>query len=155
ITVYERKSNLVGQAQKHFNTAIELWKRSGPAKVTGRDEADKAQRTADAIRWVAAAQFYLAESKYEQFLGLKFPTGLNFDPAKKAKLQESQKKCGAWYDQKTKLAAGVNTSYRQIVDTATSGGMNINAAQWAIAGAARMGEVLENFSDALFTAEIP
>jgi pentatricopeptide repeat protein len=155
ITVYERKGNLVAQAQKHFTAAVDLWKRSGPAKISGRDEADKAQRTADAIRWAAAAQFYLAEAKYEQFLGLKFPTGLNFDPAKQAKLKDSQKRFGAWYDQKTKLAAGVNAAYRAIVDTATSGGASINAAQWAIAGAARMGEVLENFSDALFTAEIP
>jgi hypothetical protein len=155
ITVYERKGNLVAESQKHFNAALELWKRSGPAKITGKDEADKAQRTADAIRWTAAAQFYLAEGKYEQFLGLKFPTALNFDPQKPAKLKDSQKRFGAWYDSKTKLAAAVNASYRTIVDTATSGGANINAAQWAIAGAARMGQVLENFSDALFTAEIP
>ena len=155
ITVYDRKTNLVAQAQRHFATAIDLWKKSGPAKVTGKDETDKTVRTAETIRWVAAANFYLGEAKYEQFLGLKFPTGMNFDPGKPAKQKESLKKFKAWQDQKDKLAADVSARYRGVVDTATSGGININAAQWGIASAARMGQVLQNYSDALFTAEIP
>jgi hypothetical protein len=53
------------------------------------------------------------------------------------------------------MATQISAAYGAIVDTATSGGVNINAAQWAIAGAARMGQTLQNFSDALFTAEIP
>jgi hypothetical protein len=104
---------------------------------------------------VAAASFYLGEQKYEQFLGLKFPTGMNFDPGKPAKQKESLKKFQSWKDGKEKLLADVNQRYGGVVTTATSGGVNINAAQWAIASAARMGQALQNYSDALFTAEIP
>jgi tetratricopeptide (TPR) repeat protein len=155
IAVYERKPQLVKEAQSHFRKALDIWKRTGPGKISGKDEADKAQRTADAIRYAAAAEFYLAEAKYEEFLGLKFPDKLNFDPAKAAKMKESQKRFGKWFEDKTKMAAQISAQYGSIVDTATSGGANINAAQWAIAGAARMGQTLQNFSDALFTAEIP
>jgi tetratricopeptide (TPR) repeat protein len=155
INVYERKPQLVAEAQRHFNTAIDLWKRTGPAKITGKDDNDKTYRTAETIRWVAAANFYLGEQKYEQFLGLRFPTGLNFDPGKPAKQKESLKKFKEWKDNKDKLAAEVNQRYSGVVQVATSGGLNINAAQWAIASAARMGQVLQNYSDALFTAEIP
>ncbi len=80
---------------------------------------------------------------------------MNFDPGKPAKQKESLKKFKDWQAQKDKLAADVSARYRGVVDTATSGGININAAQWAIASAARMGQVLQNYSDALFTAEIP
>jgi hypothetical protein len=155
ITVFERKPQLVREAQAHFKRALDVWKRSGPGKVSGKDEADKAQRTADAIRWAAAAEFYLAEAKYEEFLALKFPDKLNFDPEKPAKMKESQKRFKKWFDDKTKLAVVTSGAYGSIVDTATSGGANINAAQWAIAGAARMGQINQNFSDALFTVEIP
>lgn len=155
ITVYERKPNLVAGAQKHFATALELWKKAGAAKITGKDETDKTYRTAETIRWVAAASFYTGEAKYEAFLGLKFPTGLNFDPAKAAKQKDSVKKFKAWQEQKEKLLADVNARYGGVVSTATSGGANINSAQWAIASAARMGQALQNYSDALFTAEIP
>jgi hypothetical protein len=155
ITVTERKPQLVRDAQNHFRAALDLWKKSGPSKISGKDEADKAQRTADAIRYAAAAEFYLGEARYEQFLAMKFPDKLNFDPAKPAKQKDSLKRFGKWFDDKTKAAAQLSTQYGGIVDTATSGGPNINAAQWAIASAARMGQTLQNFSDALFTAEIP
>src|SRR5262249_27656599 len=99
--------------------------------------------------------FYLGEQNYEKFLGLKFPTGLNFDPSKPAKVKESAKKFKEWKTQKEKLYTDANQRYQGVIDSARAGGLYINGAQWAIASAARVGQALQNFSDALFTAEIP
>ncbi len=155
ITVFPRKADMVKRAESHFQAALDIWKKSGPSKIVGKDDADKAVRTADAIRFVAEAQFYLAEPHYEAFLDLKFPTNLNFDPAKPGKLKESTTKLNNFLDDQSKFGEAANSRYGAIVQMATSGGANINAAQWAIAAAAREGQVAQNASDALFTAEIP
>ncbi len=155
LTVHARKPALAKEAERHFKRALDLWKKSGPEKIVGKDENDKAIRTALTIQWTAAAEFYLTESKYEDFLAIKFPTNLNFDPAKQAKAKDSTKRFGKWLEDKQKVAAIVTNQYGTIVDRATKGGANVNAAPWAIASAARVGQVMQNFSDALFTAEIP
>jgi hypothetical protein len=110
---------------------------------------------AETIKWIGAAQFYLGEDRYEDFLALKFPEKLDFDDKRPAKKKDSEKRFVKWKQDKDALAVKVNAIYGKIVDMATSGGLNINAAQWAIAGAARMGQISQNYSDALFTAEIP
>jgi len=123
--------------------------------VSGRDDQDKGRRLGETIQWVAAAEFYLAEDKYEDFLSLKFPEKLDFDDKRPAKKKDSEKRFTKWKQDKDALGAKVNGMYSKIVDLAVSGGANINAAPWAIAGAARMGQLAQNYSDALFTAEIP
>ncbi|NIA16638.1 MAG: hypothetical protein GWP08_21520, partial [Nitrospiraceae bacterium] len=51
-------------------------------KVGAQDEAERRGRLREMVRWVAAAQFQRGEKEYEQFLKLKFPSGLNFDKRK-------------------------------------------------------------------------
>jgi TolA-binding protein len=153
ITLSERKPTEMHRAQEHFNRALALWRKGESLKeITGKDEADVSSRKAKAVYYVAAAQFYLAEGKYEHFLSLKFPTGLNFNSPSRSK--DSLKRFAKWMEDKQNAGAAVNKQYQGIVDLATTGGM-VNAAHWAIAAAAREGQVFQNFSDALFTAEIP
>ncbi len=156
LTVVERKPAMVKKAQEHFNAALRLWANGeGAKKVSGRDDQDKTARMGETIKWIAAAQFNLAEDKYEDFLGLKFPEKLDFDEKRPAKKKDSVKRFAKWKQDKDALGAKVSGMYAKIVDLATSGGVNINAAPSAIAAAARMGQLTQNYSDALFTAEIP
>lgn len=147
VTISDRKGNYVKEAQSHFNTVIKLWAKGDAVnKVPGKDETEKAVRAAEMLYWAAAAHFYLAEEKYEKFLKIKFPEGLDFDPEKPGKLKESQKKFKKWMDDKAaalKLAKG---SYMAVVDMQP---------HWGVASAARVGQLYQHFSDAVFTAEIP
>ena len=79
---------------------------------------------------------------------MKFPAGLDFDPAKPAVAARSLRRFEAWYGAKDALSATIGARYaalvKQVQDPAT-----------AIAAAARFGQVQQNFADALYTAEVP
>lgn len=143
MTVVSRDKRRSKEAMKYFKTAMG-WVGKGAIKKTS-DEGRKAA----AIYWMAATRFNMQGSKYENYLALKFPAGLDFDPKKKKKVKDSIKRFTKWKEQKSKLAAELNKEYGQIKEI-TGGG-----AAWAVAAAARAGQVTQNFSDALFTAEIP
>jgi tetratricopeptide (TPR) repeat protein len=151
IVLHERKPALVKEAQSHFASAIKLYKNGDAAKdVGGKDDTEKAVRTAEMIHYVAEANFYLAEDKYEKFLAIKFPDKLDFDQSKAAKMKDSVKRFKKWMDDKQKSLGDGEKIYMHVVNDIKGGG-----AAWAIASAARVGQLYQNFSDALFTAEIP
>jgi hypothetical protein len=106
---------------------------------------------------VAAARFYLAEQDFEKLLTITFPDKLDFstEPKKKKKLEESTKRFMKYFTDKTKAVVSTRDKYKSIVDGALEGGAAINGAAWAIASAARYGQIYQNFADQLFTAEIP
>lgn len=150
LTVVDRKAKLVKEAQKHFKTAIKLWANGkAVSKVPGKDDAEKAGRVAAMTYWVAAANFYLAEEAYEDFLRIKFPEKLNFDERKPKKKAESIKRFQKWIETKNKALAATKKQYLRLLDFKRGG------ESWAIAGAARVGQLYQNYSDALYTAEIP
>jgi len=152
LTVMDRKRGLVKEAQGHFREALKLYKGGkAVAKVPGKDDAEKAGRVAVMTYYVAAANFYLAEEEYEEFLRIKFPEKLNFDPdPKKAKVKkDSEKRLLKWKETKEKALVKASKSYTSILDFKRGG------EAWAIAGAARVGQLFQNYSDQLFTAEIP
>lgn len=143
LKVVSRDKRKAKEAMKHFKAAMG-WVSKGAIKKT-TDEGRKAV----AIYWMAATRFYMQGGKYESYLSLKFPAGMDFDRKKKKKFKESTKRFSKWFEQKSKLAAGLNKEFDSIKNI-TGGG-----AAWAVAAAARIGQVTQNFSDALFTAEIP
>ncbi len=147
LTVIDRKAGLAKEARQHFATAEKLWK-GGKAvnEVPGKDEAEKQGRAAEMVYWLAAAKFYQAESKYENFLSLKFPDKLDFSPTKEKKKKESEKRFKKWIEDKTKALMSAKTDYMAIVDLQP---------HWGVASAARVGQMYQNYSDAVFTAEIP
>jgi cellulose synthase operon protein C len=156
LTVIARGPQMSAKAKAHFKRAIDLWANGGAAaNIAGKDEAEKNAKIAEVIYWVAAAQFYQGEALYEQFLTLEFPTKLDFNPDKPKVALASKARLEKWLAAKNAGVLNARKVFVPIVDWARQGGVNVSAAHWAIASAARMGQVYQNFSDALFTAEIP
>jgi hypothetical protein len=102
------------------------------------------------------ARYFFAQSKltltdqaFEDYLELKFPQGLNFDPDPKAKAirEKSLKRFNDWVAQKLKVGGEATKGYEGV--------LAIRDAASSITAAARIGQISQNFSDALFTAEIP
>jgi tetratricopeptide (TPR) repeat protein len=151
VQVVSRDERLAKRARKFFQEAVDLWeKKKVQQQIPGESEGDKAIRLAMATYWYAAAKFYLAEDEYEAYLGLKFPTKLDFDPNRPKVKERSEKAFVEWMKQKEKLGGGAAKKYVFIKENIKGGG-----AHWAIAAAARVGQIAQNYSDALFTVEIP
>jgi len=147
LTIIDRKAKLGKEARGHFEAAVKLWK-GGKAtgEVPGKDEGEKQGRTAEMIYWLAAAKFYLAEDKYETFLKIKFPEKLDFDEKKPGKKKDSLKRFTKWVEDRNKALQTAKTLYMEIVDLQP---------HWGVAAAARVGQMYQNYADAVFTAEIP
>jgi TolA-binding protein len=139
LTVIERDKSKARQAQGYFKKAIREWGR-------GADSIPD-ERKPGAAYWAYAAYFYLAEDQYESFLDIKFPEKLNFDPNKPKVVAQSKKRFEDWFKKKSAVGAKVNGMYKEILDG--------KSAAWAIAAAARMGQVSQNAADGLYRAEVP
>ena len=143
LTVVPRDPGKVKAAMAAFGQAAAEFERKG-GKFPNGD-----QRFAS--YYYALAKFHQAEVDYEKFLTIKFPEGLNFGDgtdATKAAAAKSLKRFEDWFKEKEKLAAKASLEYQDLV-------FKIKEPANAIAGAARFGQISQNFSDALFTAEIP
>ncbi|MBS1121149.1 MAG: Tetratricopeptide repeat protein [Deltaproteobacteria bacterium] len=120
------------------------------AKVTPPPAGGEAAvRYASARHHFAQAKFAEADKDFEAYLTLKFPANLNFDPdpARKAIKEKSLKRFNEWIEQRTKVGGGATKKYEDIL------GIKDNAT--SIAAAARLAQISQNLSDALFSAEIP
>jgi tetratricopeptide (TPR) repeat protein len=140
LTVVKRDDRKMRDALVAFNASIREYDRRG-GKVGGDEAA--------ARHYYGLAKLAEADKDFETYLDIRFPAGLDFDPApeKKAILAKSRKRFNDWFTQKEKTAGGVRAKYGAVLavkDNADS-----------IAAAARIGQLAQNFSDALFTAEIP
>jgi tetratricopeptide (TPR) repeat protein len=138
LTVIKRDDRMLREALTAFNAAIrEYDKRQGR---TGGDEA--------------AARYYYGLSKateadkdFEAYLDVRFPAGLNFDPQNKAIAARSRKRFDDWFAQKEKIGGTARAKYEAV--------LTIKDPANSITAAARLGQIAQNASDALFTAEIP
>ncbi|MEM9492955.1 MAG: hypothetical protein AAGC55_27650, partial [Myxococcota bacterium] len=147
LKVVARDYRKLRAAQKEFKQAIRLFGKGSAMKKVPGEGAEKQGRTAAMVKHYAASQFYITEDAYERFLEVKFPTKLDFDPRNARKKKKSEKEFQKWLKTKQKSAAKLLKTYSDIKD--------VPDAHYAIASAARAGQVSQNFSDALFTAEIP
>jgi tetratricopeptide (TPR) repeat protein len=140
LTVVKRDERKLKEALAAFSAAAkEFEKRQGK---TGGDEAG-------ARYYYGIAKIAEADKEFEAYLDLRFPFGLNFDPAPehKAIAAKSRKRFDEWVNQKKKIGGAATAKYEAVLaikDPANS-----------ITAAARLGQISQNFSDALFTAEIP
>ncbi|HEU4732278.1 MAG TPA: tetratricopeptide repeat protein [Kofleriaceae bacterium] len=140
LTVVKRDEKKLREALAAFTAAArEYEKRQGK---TGGDDAG-------ARYYYGIAKIAEADKDFEAYLDLKFPFGLNFDPAPehKAIAAKSRKRFDDWVTQKKKIGGAATSKYQAVLaikDPANS-----------ITAAARIGQISQNFSDALFTAEIP
>src|SRR5262249_26771074 len=146
-----RKKDLATKAQQHFATALGLYgKGAAVSKIGGKDEADRASRANEALYAIAESRFHQAQQAYQEFLGLKFPENLVLDtstPRLKKKFEESKKKFAKWNEDKQKTLEKTRTIYGEVI--------TFKQAHWAIAAAARIGQLFADYADQLFTAPIP
>ena len=143
VTPVDRDAKKVKAALAAFNEAIKEFERKGGKFPEGADAYN-------ARRYYAFAKFHIAEVDYEQFLRVKFPEGLNFDndPKKAAEKKKSEEKFNAWFKEKDRLAGKATAQYKALI-------LEVKDPTNAIAGAARIGQISQTFSDALYTAEVP
>ncbi|MCK5800346.1 MAG: hypothetical protein KAI47_24315, partial [Deltaproteobacteria bacterium] len=153
ITVHKRRKGDARQAMKRFATVLRLSRR---AKVKGATKEELARRQAKMRFAVAEAQFFTAERLFERFLEVKFPKGLDFSKSNKNKKQaaksakraaKSAKKFAKYLSEKSKLLTQARVAYQTVI--------KLKVAHWAIAGAARIGQLYQQFADALYTAPVP
>jgi tetratricopeptide (TPR) repeat protein len=140
LTVVKRDDKKLREALVAFAAAArEFERRSGK---TGGDEAG-------ARYYYGLAKVAEADKDFEAYLDIKFPQGLNFDrtPEHKAILAKSNKRLDEWFTSKKKLGELAKGKY--------NGVLAIKDAANSITATARIGQIAQNFSDALFTAEIP
>jgi hypothetical protein len=130
----------VRDAMTALSAAMREYEKAGGK--TGGDEAG-------ARYFYAQAKFVEADRAFEEYLSLRFPAGLNFDPApeRKAIAERSRKRFDEWITARNKIGGVAVKKYEEI--------LTIKDAATSIAAAARIAQVSQNQSDALFTAEIP
>ncbi|HEY4242631.1 MAG TPA: tetratricopeptide repeat protein [Kofleriaceae bacterium] len=138
LTVVKRDDRKVKEAMAAFKAA-----ESDFEKHAGKMGADEA----GARYYYGMAKLADADVDFEKFISLAFPANLNFDKTNKAVSEKSLKRFNDWVDQKKKMRAQTEEKYKAVLavkDPADS-----------IVAAARLGQMSQDFSDALFTAEIP
>jgi tetratricopeptide (TPR) repeat protein len=142
ITVVKRDERKAKEALAAFGAALKAFEGMG-AKAGEGDNAG----AGTAAYWAGMAKFHLSEPAYETYVNLAFPANLNFDPKNEAIKKKSMKRFDDWYAKKSSTSADLSTRYKAVI--------GVGDASFAIAAAARIGQVAQNASDALFTAEIP
>jgi tetratricopeptide (TPR) repeat protein len=141
LTVVPRDTRKLRDAMAAFAAAEREFGRKGGK--TGGDEGG-------ARYYYAVAKFAEADVEFEKFLDIKFPANLNFgdgSPGQKALKDKAQKRFSEWLEGKTKSSVTVAAKYAKVLE--------IKDAANSIAAAARLGQISQDFSDQLFTAEIP
>lgn len=159
ITVHERKAGLAKDAQGRFATAMRLYAGGAATKkIPGKDEQERNARIDAMLYAVAQAKMMEGDAEYEKLLTIKIPEKLDFTPpdptasaAKQAKekkrLDEALKKFKGWFDNKNNQILKAQGIYQQVI--------LIKQAHWAIAAAARIGQLFQDYSNQLFTAPVP
>jgi tetratricopeptide (TPR) repeat protein len=142
LTVVKRNDSKLREALSEYKLAEGVFSRmKGDSSDAG---------WAAARYWYAQGKLAEADVEFEKYLDIKFPTNLNFGdgaPEHKAIKAKADKRFNDWLTGKTKSAASTSKKYDDVLaikDNANS-----------IAAAARLGQVTQEFSDELFTAEIP
>jgi outer membrane protein assembly factor BamD (BamD/ComL family) len=138
LTVVARDERKVREAMHELAEAARAFE-----AVQGKTGGDQA----GARYYYGQAKLAAADRDYEAYLGVAFPANLDFDPRSPAIAKQSLARFEAWVAKKQQLGAAASAQYERV--------LAIKDAASSITAAARLGQVSQNFSDALFTAEIP
>jgi tetratricopeptide (TPR) repeat protein len=147
VAVLTRAPGKAKEAQKHFALALTLFKKAAGKGVASDNKEEAERRQTDMNFAAAQARFFQAEAQFEEFLSVKFPANLDFSEANKKKKEASTKEFTKYLDEKGKKLKLTQETYQDVIKMKT--------AHWAIAASARIGQLFQNFADALFTAPIP
>ena len=141
LTVVKRDDRKLREAMQAFSAAEKMYE--GKSGKVGGDEGG-------ARYYYGLAKFAEADVEFEKYLDIHFPANLNFGdglPEHKAQAAKAQKRFSDWLEGKTKSSVAAATKYAKVLE--------IKDAANSIAAAARIGQISQDFSDQLFTAEIP
>jgi len=148
VTVVKRNPAKSRKAQQHFAKALTIFKRAAGGKgVKGGDKEEREKRINEMKYAAAEALFFQAEDKFEAFLDVNFPKSLDFSSKNKKKAEKSKKEFGKYLETKGKRLEATRKDYQDVI--------LLKQAHWAIAASARIGQLFQNFADALYTAPIP
>jgi len=95
----------------------------------------------------AMTKLRIADRALEGYLGLPFPTGLDFSPEKRAVKEASTKRFSTWLADRQKAGEVATRQYEAV--------LAIKDPEGAVAAAARLGQLTADFASTLRTAEIP
>jgi TolA-binding protein len=146
VTVFKRNPAKAKAALNHFKEALNFYKKVGKG-IKAENKEEQERRQTDMAYAAASAAFHQAEADFEEFLDVKFPQGLDFSDANKKKKAESEKKFKKYLDEKMKKLAATQARLEDVI--------KMKVAHWAIAASARIGQLYQNFADALYTAPVP
>jgi len=133
----------------HFEKALALWKNGEAQKAVPKGDDAGARDARIAVMTYHAAEALMAkgDQSYEQLLNMKVPTGLSFDPKRKKENEAALKKFKTWIEQKSKKLADTQKLFQNVIQ--------FKNAHWAIAAAARIGQLFQDFANGLYTTEVP
>jgi tetratricopeptide (TPR) repeat protein len=149
--VVDRKGAYLKEAKQQFETAVKLWKNGKvDGDVPGGDDLEKRSRVLEMRYFIGMAKFYLADIAYEAVLDVSVPVVQWDNKGTAQKPSANDKKANAkftdYLKKKQKMIAEAKVKYLELQDVHPF---------WAVAGAARVGQMLQNFSDQLFSTPIP
>ncbi len=145
-----RDPRTVRASKKKFQAVLAAWGRNpklAMARMGGKTPEEKKKRAVAALYWVAMARFMMADMKFEEYMKLNIPKGLNFDPRNPRRMKRSQKKFAAWAKSKSESLLKLRKEYEEVI--------KLKQAHWAIAATARIGMLYHNFARQLYDAPIP
>ncbi len=147
VTNVDRDRRLVSRAQRAFKAALKAYGGGKASRRVSGSKEEKAGRLRLMNKYAAAAQFHLAEADYERFLRIEFPKGMDFNPKKPKLAKKSLKRFGDYRKNKMSKMQKTGEAYKKIASGKDP--------HWAIASSSRIAQLSQNFSDQMFTAEIP
>lgn len=158
ITVYPRDPKKAKEAQSYFTSVLRGAGRS--VDIPGDDVA-RAEAYKNAV---GMSMVYGADQKYEEYLAVNIPEGLDFtveewkkdsgvpkwekeykEQVKRA--EQSKTAFKGFFERKVKLAGELTEEYAKV--------KNSGSPYWMLAGAARTAVLSQNFADQLYRAEVP
>ncbi|NJK31017.1 MAG: hypothetical protein HC927_00640 [Deltaproteobacteria bacterium] len=159
VTVHRRGKKRREAAQSRLKSISKMLK-GGKIDIP----ADDVKRVEDFKNAWGMTLVYIADQKYEEYLTIEMPEGLDFvvedylkdsgvpawekkyaEQVKKA--EDSKKRVGEFFDKKFKLGGELQAEYAAVKETVSP--------YWVLAAAARTASVLQNFADQLYRAEVP
>jgi tetratricopeptide (TPR) repeat protein len=150
VTVVRRDVAKSAAAQKHF--ALALARSRGVTAATLRGDpsesaADRERRLVELRQAAATALFHQGEAVFARFLEVEFPRDLDFSASDRGRLERSKRSFARYLDDKGRQLGRAREIYQEAI--------KVKAPGLAIASAARIGQLFQNFADALYTAPIP
>jgi len=147
VTVVKRDSGRLANAMDAYKKAIALSSSGRKVSLPSATKDEAESRQSKMAYASAEARFHLAEVVFERFLGVSFPSGLDFSEANPGAKKKSLVRFNKYINEKGRLLNEARSLYQNVIKTAV--------AHWAIAASARIGQLYQNFADALYTAPVP